>query len=235
MQCNDFQDRLNELLDERRAASDDVELSRHARECPACAQAFEIGLCLVNLWPGDASADQQEQPEDLAISHLAIDATSTDQEFGVQRPATTPTVGRWIGLMMVAASVAIVVAMRPNASLPIAKQTVVVADSVQPGESTVTKIQTQVSDQETISGLAQASQPNTLPQSATSAFVHQPLISIGILSAHEWEYEIEEVHIPFGAKLQIEPRWMELVSDGMAPVQSSVTKTIDAIKRSLSS
>ncbi len=36
MQCDEFELRLNELLDDRIAIDEDAGLGRHARECPAC-------------------------------------------------------------------------------------------------------------------------------------------------------------------------------------------------------
>jgi hypothetical protein len=47
---------------------------------------------------------------------------------------------------------------------------------------------------------------------------------------------MDEVQIPFAASLPtIGPDWIDAVSDGMAPVQESVNKTLGAIRRSISS
>ena len=71
--------------------------------------------------------------------------------------------------------------------------------------------------------------------STNPAFVHQPLVSLGMLSTTDWDYRLEEVDIPFAGRLDIPSQWFEFVSGGMAPVQESMSKTLQVIRRSMSS
>ena len=220
MQCSEFQNRLNELLDQRRVASEDFDLNHHARDCPACARSLEVGGYLANLWPAEGT-----------------------ESNAASSPKTSDFGGKWVGLVIaIAASVVVVVGLQFGES----NTSTMTDSSTQPSPTIVaqTNLRPLISadnanppsiDTGTLNSLATMSQPDFVPRADTSAFVHQPLISIGILSRQEWDYPMDEVPIPFGTSLQIEPRWIEVVSNGMAPVQSSVSKTIDAIRRSLSS
>ena len=71
---------------------------------------------------------------------------------------------------------------------------------------------------------------------SSAAFVHQPILSLGLLSTADWRTSMQGVNMPFGARLpNVEPRWIEAVSDGVSPVQQSMNRTLAAIRKSLSS
>jgi hypothetical protein len=62
MQCTEFEDRLNRLLDHRLLPDDDPHLRQHAQDCPACAETFGsqqrlfAGLRSMRVEPADGLA-----------------------------------------------------------------------------------------------------------------------------------------------------------------------------------
>lgn len=255
MRCSDFENRLNELLDERRAPSHDPDLNRHAQECSNCANALEIGAHFADLWSSDFGngvqqrtwLDDESKANPSMTKHSAIGAAASIQ--------------KWFGpLVAIAACVLIVVAMRPNVPNASAVADTMIQPSARVVNAPVAHVGNALLGNALPLQLQDAQSPLPLPASSAiesgliantsdgaliaqdgpsalgyQPLICQPLISFQLLSKQEWNYPIDEVSIPFAANLQIEPKWIEVVSNGMAPVQSSVVKTINAIKRSLSS
>lgn len=63
MRCDEFETRLNEVLDLRLPPESDAELAAHARECASCRTMLEGARCLLQHV---ASARSPEAPPDLA-------------------------------------------------------------------------------------------------------------------------------------------------------------------------
>jgi len=69
-----------------------------------------------------------------------------------------------------------------------------------------------------------------------TSFVHQPLLSIRLLSQADWSKAMDHQQVPFGAQIpEMDTAWLKVVSDGMVPVQQSMSSTLDLIRRSITS
>ena len=197
MRCDEFQTRLNSVLDERRDPAMDSQLSRHVQACPLCRETMRVGSQLANLWT---------TPIEVIVEREVNSTNSTSAGLRV-----------FVGVFAMAAAL-LIMAWGWAQTKP-------------------TQIGDVASIEEVVSPEPQTASP--VAQSPRiqieAAFVHQPLISLGLLSTADWNYPLEEVPAPFAATLSdIQPRWKDAVS-GMAPVQKSMSKTLAAIKRSLSS
>ena len=71
-------------------------------------------------------------------------------------------------------------------------------------------------------------------ESESLAFVHQPIIGLGLLASTDWDSSIA-LDIPFGEEqsVLIEQRW-KAVADGVQPVRESVNSTFWRVTRSVS-
>ena len=103
MRCEDFESRLNELLDERRHPRFDALVSRHARLCPECRDLLTVYGIVLEQWQSLALAAPSE---DISARVLA----------GVQNPlvASRHRHLTWLA-WSVAASVALVMVLSRNA------------------------------------------------------------------------------------------------------------------------
>jgi|GEM_PF-6277722 len=194
MQCDEFQTRLNSVLDERRDPDSDSQLSQHVQGCALCRETLKVGSQLANLW-------------------------TLPDETNVERQANSTNTGPRV-VLGIFATVVVLLIMAWGWSQPTPSQignVAAIEEVVLPEPQMVSEV---------------TLNPITKNE---AAFVHQPLISLGLLSTAGWNYPLEEVPAPFAATLSdIQPRW-KAVSGGMAPVQKSMSKTFAAIKRSLSS
>ena len=69
-----------------------------------------------------------------------------------------------------------------------------------------------------------------------TSFVHQPLLSIRLLSQADWSKAMDHQQVPFGAQIpEMDTAWLKGVSDGLVPVQQSMSSTLDLIRRSITS
>ena len=70
------------------------------------------------------------------------------------------------------------------------------------------------------------------PPRADGYLVHQTLVGLRLLSMGNWSTTINSVSKPFGAKIpQVDTEWVDVVADGMSPVQESVTSTLNLLRR----
>lgn len=93
----------------------------------------------------------------------------------------------------------------------------------QPATESVAVVSTAV---ETVSASPQVS-------SDAASFVYQPLIGLSLISRADWSRI--DAQMPFAAHMPaIESQWLRAVTDGMAPVQESMSHTLEVIRRSLS-
>jgi hypothetical protein len=68
MQCEEFEDRLNEVLDERRRPELDAEISLHVETCPGCQRMAAAYRMLVD---GFCALSARETPDDMSSRVLA--------------------------------------------------------------------------------------------------------------------------------------------------------------------
>lgn len=211
MQCEQFQERLQLVMDDRRSPSDDVDLQSHASRCAACAVTLRFSTQLGQLW-----ATNEDDP---SLDFCNGKTTKPKRDSAVFL--------KWAAASVVAAS-CLLAWILPKLNL----QGVNVASGSQSVPAVVADGGARVQPNSSVT----LSQSQLVLDPSQSPFVHQPLISLGFLSRQQWEYSMDEVQLPFAANFSsIGPDWIDAVSDGMAPVQESVSKTLGAIRRSLSS
>ena len=81
---------------------------------------------------------------------------------------------------------------------------------------------------------APRAQLHAAPENLDPYLMHQPLVSLGLLSLGDWSDTMRGVTIPFGATLPaVDTNWVDAVATGMTPIQSSLSTTWDAIRRSV--
>ncbi len=211
MQCEQFQERLQTVLDDRKQPTDDADLLAHADRCVACAAALRFSSQLGQLW--------STRDEGIALNQTTVETTKANHD-------KTTSFLMWAAISVVAAS-CLLAWWLPRLDT---QHTIQVASN----DQAIFSVDVANGSPTDADSHAQVVQSNLDP--SQSPFVHQPLISIGLLSRQPWEYSMDEVQIPFAASLPtIGPDWIDAVSDGMAPVQESVNKTLGAIRRSISS
>lgn len=184
MQCEQFEQRINELLDSRQPLEDE-QLVSHAANCAEC-QASWVAY--------------QQMMEVFAPAPVAA------------RPRETAWMYRCAGL----AAAAVLLWAFFN----------------WPGST---------SDTETLQVSAKPSPSN--PQRANDVvytrgappyLVHQPLVSIRLLSMGDWTQTMNQVEMPFGAQLpDVQTEWLSAVATSISPLQDSLTSTLNSIRRSV--
>lgn len=207
MQCDAFHERLNEVMDQRRSPKSDHNLVAHARCCAPCFEMMRMWERLGDALEFDAAT---EEPLDDCVQAAG----------GARRPQIATTGFSWLGAIAIAIVVLLMIGSNWRHS------------SDQPHVMSMSNLDLNSISVET-DPIEHITTDLTEVQSASSAFAHQPLISFGLLSTADWSYAINEVQMPFGAQLPaFQPEWIGVVSE---PVQQSMSKTLDAIRRSLSS
>ncbi len=122
MDCPTIQNRMHELLDERRRPEDDHLVAEHCRSCPACAEQMEL---LKQLEATVRALPRPEPPEDLPeriLRRVRADRTET----ATTQPEA-PSRRRWDGAVLAAAVVLGVLVMvavdslwpRPESASPL--------------------------------------------------------------------------------------------------------------------
>ncbi|MDX1946382.1 MAG: zf-HC2 domain-containing protein [Pirellulaceae bacterium] len=95
MKCHEFENRLNDLLDERLAPESDARLVAHAQGCEVCGQLLQGQRALLaGLRPFPGPALRAEFADEVVVASLAPGA---DVEFAPREPAT-----RWWVFALVA-------------------------------------------------------------------------------------------------------------------------------------
>lgn len=265
MQCEQFHRRMDELLDNRRCIESDEPLTCHAAVCPECAAARSTTLRMLQAYavtnptletvrlddgpklpapplvkaaaapaygvplagwsvPGLVLAascllyvmlpgmlDQTDVgPDALAVNDVSH-TSSVEQLPPTKQPepqqVETQAVPR-------ASTVALSTNSLPAALLP--------AASLPEDQSTVAS--------------SELEDVMTAGHVRPTSFVHQPLLSIRLLSQADWSKAMDHQQVPFGAQIpEMDTAWLKVVSDGMVPVQQSMSSTLDLIRRSITS
>lgn len=95
MRCETFQERLNQLLDERRLPDSDSELTRHTADCSCCAEILRVSECMVD------AIEQSRRPftPRLAVVPPEPGASSRQKLMGAVAVAATLLVAAslWLG------------------------------------------------------------------------------------------------------------------------------------------
>lgn len=221
MRCDQFQERLNVALDERQLPTSDAALVQHASVCAQCDATLGMSVQLVN------ALDVERRANHEVVKTVDRGSAPTRSSNKLARSLFVAA-----AMILIAFSVA-----------QFGASTVISPESLSP--SMVAVAVPPIPEAPTVAAVASAPEvdvldlPGMIPDvdqiPEPSAFVHQPILSLGLLSTAEWNYPVSEVNMPFGTRLPVESSWIQVVSDGMVPVQQSMTKTLAAIRRSLSS
>jgi hypothetical protein len=217
MQCEEFEDRLNAVLDERRRPAWDDELRLHCETCTACRQTAAAYDAMLDGFYALAAPDA---PDDMALRVVA------------EMRADRPQARRWaaaVGALATAAVVLVVVGplvrRGPQAPTPAAKPLANLA-SVAPAK------QLPVEQIPLVPGLLSiAAAPEGDPYAGLAKETGQGLATVilyvpgvggsrGIIDAE-------------GAGGAGEPAWAVQMSEGLKPITNSVTETFDLLLRSL--
>lgn len=98
MKCTDFEDRLNELLDDRRPPQDDPALQSHAESCSECR---EILLAQESLFRGVALLQRRSPAPELGKRVLL----ELNAPAATLAPLPSPPPRSWLSIMAAAAAV----------------------------------------------------------------------------------------------------------------------------------
>lgn len=99
MRCDEFENRLNEVLDERRAWLSDGELAAHARSCAVCRDLASSYDAALHALVATAVADAQPGVRYAARGHSTGVSDLTARVLGELTADRTPLVGpslRWL-------------------------------------------------------------------------------------------------------------------------------------------
>lgn len=219
MQCEELEDRLNAVLDERRRPEWDAELRLHCESCPECreiAATYDIAM------DGFYALAVPEAPADMALRVMA------DVEG-------QPTLGR-------RSMFAAVAALAMAATVLIAVGPLLWAPSHQPSTQVVSKAEHAVATAALLKSfpleqlpmvpelLSIATSPDGDPYAGLAKETGQGLAVMmlqvpgiggtkGIIDAESDDNE--------------EPAWAVQLSEGLKPVTDSVTETVNLLMRSL--
>lgn len=109
MKCTDFEDRLNELLDDRRAPQDDAALQAHAEICSECR---EMLLAQESLFRGVALLQRRTPAPELGkrvLRELNAPGTPGNAPPPTLAPLPSPPRRSWLPLLAAAAAVMLAV------------------------------------------------------------------------------------------------------------------------------
>ncbi|MGD9722801.1 MAG: anti-sigma factor [Pirellulales bacterium] len=211
MQCEEFEDRLNAVLDERRRPEWDAELSLHRESCAGCRQ---LAAAYDRLLDGFYALAAPEAPDDLALRVVA--------ELRPQ-PAPRRQLAIAVAVLATAATVLIAVvplwrdqtSAQPGKSLAHAKSLSPPSPSAAAAQLPLVQDLLAISDApggDPYAGLAKGT-----GQSLAAVIRFVPGVGLGGGAP-----ETATGSAPAGAA---EPAWAEQVSEGLKPITNSVTET----------
>lgn len=183
MQCEQFEQRVNQLLDARQSLEDEPLMS-HAANCEECRASWIAYQQMMGLLP-------------------------------ISSVAPLPRHGVWTRrFAAVAAAVVLLIAF---VNWPRAKREIEIQQISSTSPSNI-KPSTDV-----------VHTPGAPPY-----LVHQPLVSLRLLSMGDWTQTMNQVELSFGAELpDVQTEWMSAVATSMSPLQDSLTTTLNLIRRSV--
>ncbi len=212
MQCEEFEDRLNAVLDERRRPEWDDELRLHCDNCVDCRQlAAEYG----NLLDGFYALATPEAPADLALRVL-IEA---HPQPAAQRRMVVPAAA-------LATAAVVLVAISPFVSRA----------SQQPGNATATSVATKRNSQQ-----AALRQLPLVPELISIAGTPGGDPYAGLAKETGQGLATVVLYVPgvggtkgiIDVEAESQPAWAVQMSEGLRPMTNSVTETFNLLLRSL--
>jgi hypothetical protein len=225
MQCEEFEDRLNAVLDERRRPEWDAELRLH---CDSCAECRQVAASYDVLLDGFYALAAPEAPADMALCVLA--------ELG---PRPTPA-RRWTAAaaaLAMAACVLVVVAPLvrgpSSAQKPAAMQTSeAVAAAPHRGSAATTGHGAQATLEQfplMPEWLVDAEATGSDPYAGLAKETGQGLATVILyVPGVGGSKGIIDVEADGGAD---EPAWAVQMSEGLKPITESVTETVNLLLR----
>lgn len=251
MRCSEFHRTLNELLDERCSLESAESLKQHTQQCEPCRQYFAMMQGVLGaMSSGDTLATGIRLDEMPAFDEEAPSVTVEEvprslrswQNLGVALTTAACLLLLATGFWFGPSDESISIGIEGYSTAPANAG----SGSTSPDEAPPLIAMGNASESsgsDAIRNTAEGGAPGlasagTFPEhhAGHGSFVHQPLISIGLLSQADWRYAIPAEHLPFGQPIpQLDPEFVKVVSDGMTPVQQSMNSTLDLIRRSFAS
>ena len=259
MQCEQFHRRMDELLDNRRCIESDEPLTCHAAVCPECAAARSTTLRMLQAYAvTNPTLETVRLDDGPKLPAPPLVKAAAAPAYGV------PLAGWSVPGLVLAASCLLYVmlpGMLDQTEVPdaLAVNDVSHTSSVEQLPPTKQPEPQQVETQAVPRASTVALSTNSLPAASLpedqstvasseledvmtaghvrpTSFVHQPLLSIRLLSQADWSKAMDHQQVPFGAQIpEMDTAWLKVVSDGMVPVQQSMSSTLDLIRRSITS
>lgn len=257
MQCDQFHLRLDELLDRRRCVESDEALKRHAAVCPACAAArtsmVEVVQAYALISPKQTLVNTNDAPTPCgaevggmtlrrAVGHLSTARLSTaglvvaaSCLLYFMLPGTFSQTEIAPEMLAGNNSVATVTSME-DLSVKYQSEASQVGPPTETWASTTALLTTPISEGMAAGASSDMEDVDSGGHDRPTTFVHQPLISIRLLSQADWSKAIDHQPVLFGSQIpEMDTAWIKVVSDGMLPVQQSMSSTLDLIRRSITS
>ena len=221
MNCHEFEDRLQRLLDERERPEADLKLRAHAEECELCRQTLHVQEALfagLRAWRAPA----------MTLSAAATAEAAVGAEVGVVQRKPTSSIRQWLGMV---AGLAVVVLLAFGIAWQIQQsgnRQAVVADGSKPKVSREKRIvrrnkPTRSVDKEVGKELATA---NNQPQ-------HSPTLSPGIrqpLGTYSMTVGNFAARFPEAVDQLGE---VERYAPGIRPIRISFSLILDALRRAI--
>jgi hypothetical protein len=115
MQCEEFEPRINELLDERQQPRADARLAEHARECAACADMLAGYEQTLDIVRGAAPLEMDTDPAAEIVARVQL--------------ATRRRMRLWTTVVPLAVAASLLIALMPAIQMYFNQPEVEVADS----------------------------------------------------------------------------------------------------------
>jgi hypothetical protein len=215
MQCGEFEDLLNEVLDERRRPEWDAELSLHRETCACCRQ---LASTYDRLLDGFYALTTPDVPDDMALRVVAE-----------MRPTAAPR-RRWaIGTAALATAAALLIAVLP-----------IFRGSAEPQPGTKTLARNDAPPKPAVQRSPLAQLPQMMPEFLTMAGAPDGDPYAGLAKETGQGMATVMLYVPgFGGGRGIidaeagESPWAVQMSEGLRPITNSVSETFDVLLQGL--
>jgi hypothetical protein len=226
MQCEEFEDRLNAILDERQRPEADVELALHCETCPECRQ---LASAYARLLDGFYALVTPAAPRDMSARVLADFTVSVSPKRRLSAPSASLAAG---ALALAAGLLIVVTPLLRNAPQAVSNEsrarhsTGSKASADRPGAKAIAEaldvnklpivpeLLALRTDEDPYAGLAKET-----GQGLAAVVLYVPGIggSKGIVDANAED----------------DPAWVVQVSEGLRPITESVSETVNLLLRAL--
>ena len=231
MQCSQFHDRMNELLDQRLDPSDDASLQRHAKSCDRCERDLGAYLLLEQALAFDAQATCVEKTEQAEVDVPDHDLAA---RTALRSPSASPQRSGWATWFSIAAAILLLVFVpKWRANRPAPLTTATAGHAAEQRRTAATAPAATVPTARVMSA-ATVPQPTALSAQTPGGFV-QPLLGLRLVAAADWS-QLEPMEMPFDMPLpHVETdSWIQSMADEMGPLKRSVDSTVNLIVNTLS-